>query len=88
MTKPQKKLTPRRIEVLRKLHREILSARMKVALDEKGGRTPDDAVKYLADMKLPALPSRNYVDVHGVVGTPAMQREQSGTHRATAAYYH
>ncbi|MFJ2662513.1 hypothetical protein [Arthrobacter koreensis] len=89
MTKLQNQpVSARRSDALRKLRREILSARFKVTLDEKQNQTPSDAIRILSELKLPPLPAdlrdsdlrrhlRNSL-VHGKVGQeptvePALQ---------------
>lgn len=55
MTHTNNQGADRRSEVLRKLRREILTARLKVTLDEKRNRTTSPTVKFLSEMRLPSV---------------------------------
>ncbi|MBP3036571.1 hypothetical protein J2M53_09945 [Arthrobacter sp. zg-ZUI100] len=82
MTHPNDHGTDRRSVVLRKLRREILTAHLKVTLDEKRKRPTSPAVKFLSEMRLPALAdiqaSEGAISRAPVVGVGTTRRKAPG----------
>lgn len=81
MTTSKSKTSASRNEVHRKLRRDILSARLKVALDQKQKKTPDPALKALARVKLPPISTadKQSQGQTGAVDAPRTYRKNGKT---------
>lgn len=82
MTQLQNQGADQKSAVLRKLRREILTARLKVTLDEKRQRKTSPTVKFLAEMQLPSVDevqsAAGYPMRTGRVGSYEVQNGRSG----------